>query len=395
MESGEQTARDLLTELMEAQDVSQRQLAMAAHVSPSHVSRVRHRQKEPSQQLLRALDRALGAGGVLVAAWEAEWEKSNVDTTRRGFVALAAAAIPAATPALRPSPATVAHLRRVLLANKRSACLTQPSRMIPTITQHVEALRRLRADAAPDVARDLLDLAAHNASLLSSLHQDNLNGPQAWAWTDRAAEWAQSAGNWTLSAHMCNRRASIAWWQGDGRRALDCAAAVEHAPWPLPAALRADAAQQQARAYSILGDEVSCRRWIDEWARRAQQGVGEPLPEFIAMSTYSASYVDQLTAFCLAALGRGRAAVDLLDRDTAGQHARWGHLMLARTAAAQAVAEEPERAAATALAALEPAQLVGSGRTVAELRGLHRQLATRWPDASGVALLGEQLAVPA
>jgi transcriptional regulator with XRE-family HTH domain len=396
---------DQVRTLMTARGLSLRSLARTLNYDAGYLCRVRNGQQTPSASLVLALDRALGAGGELVrvhssALAVADWEGDvGVSIDRRGFVlgSLSVGALPAGVAAVSagasPTPELAEHLDQVLLSIKRIAHLHVPADLIPPLVRNAGSAYQAAASASPSLRGRLLRSAAGSASLLGSLHQERADARAAWAWTDRAVEWAQAAGDWTLVAHLTTRRAHLAWWQGDALRTLDLVASVDHAPWPVPAQIRATAAQYQARAHALLGDRDACQRSIAEAERRYLVGGQEALPEIVAISAYPPDYFTALTAQCYTDLGLGAQAVAIFERHrAAGSASRWGYLATARLARAHAVAGDPEQAATTAIQALPLATRVGSELTVQHLTHTHTQLATHWPDVPAVTDLADRLA---
>ena len=143
---------DLLRTLRADTGLSLAKLGAAAHVARGYIHHLEHGRRWPSRTFVDALDRALGAEGVLLNAWTAADghthgpQPANPDDQER-------LALAAHNPR-RVDEATVSALADVFAATRRLEDSTGSAAVLPGVRHHVALARRLLTDARLPV-RDL------------------------------------------------------------------------------------------------------------------------------------------------------------------------------------------------------------------------------------------------
>jgi hypothetical protein len=159
----------------------------------------------------------------------------------------------------------------------------------------------------------------------------------------------------------------MAFDERDARRVLALAQAAGEGPWRLPARVRAEVIQQEARGLAMTGEPLDVvERKLDE-ACQLLGSAGDRDGE--AGSSYDDSTLRLRNASCYVEAGKPGQAADLyrevLDEDVLSRRDR-GYFT-ARMASALASAGEPDEAADVGLCAAEIASATASKRTSREL----------------------------
>ncbi|GAA0237738.1 helix-turn-helix transcriptional regulator [Cryptosporangium japonicum] len=254
-----------------------------------------------------------------------------------------------------------------------------PRAALPAALGLVGAIDRSARTVHADLRRQLLAVGARAAEFTGWLYRDAGGRVQAAYWRDRATEWAQEAGDLAMQGYVLLRKSQAAWDDRDAPRMLTLARAAQEGPWQVPPRVRAEAAQQEARAQAMLGARLPT---VEAKLREARDLLGEGDPgdhELGAAYTYPLFSVQAALCYCEA--GEPERALEA--------HARWqAHhgfsrrdrayfLCLMGTSLARA--GQPEEAARIGLAAHDTASDVSSSRIRLELRRLVTVLRRR-PD---------------
>jgi transcriptional regulator with XRE-family HTH domain len=433
-----------LRELRQQAGLSLRELGRRALYDYTRLSRAEHGEILIPEPQARALDDALNAGGALVALRQAASGKAPAITarpcsvttsepvileirmpgggsitlslSRRQFTQLLttgalAAAFPAAgTPddAARASQAlhqparidaeVLGYFSRTLEEFYKADKMLGPARLIGPVLAQVDVLDGLRASVRPPCADPLLQVLAQHAEMAGWLLQDSGNLDAAAAWSRRAAEWAQCAGDANLSAYMLVRQANIAALAGDHAAVVQLAAAARRTPGPVDPKLTALALQQQARGHARLGEHRDCHALLDQAAATLTAHPGVTIPGAPAyLHHYDLRTLTEQSASCYQLTGQAHKAVTILEDAIAATGPALtrdhGHLT-AKLAVAITRTTEPDPARATALGlrALAAARQTGSARILGELSLLTQQLTARWPAHPASHAMREALA---
>lgn len=225
--------------------------------------------------------------------------------------------------------------------------------------------------------RQLLALGARAAEFTGWLYRDAGGRTQAAYWRDRATEWAQEAGDLAMQGYILLRKSQAAWDDRDAPRMLTLARAAQDGPWRVPPRVRAEAAQQEARAQAMLGARLpAVQSKLHEAEEHLSAGGTEDLG-----SDYTYPLFAVQSALCYCEAGEPERALEA--------HAQWQayhgfsrrdrayFLSLMGTSLARA--GQPEEAALVGLAAHDTASDVSSSRIRLELRRLVTVL-RRLPD---------------
>lgn len=389
-----------LRALMDERGLSGNALARKVPCNPAYISRLASGKQQPSRNIVRRLDDALGAGGELVALASAARNGTQaaqetvmvpcrtrdgriifVDVPRRLFLQgsvttvaaiTASLAAPGAPPPDRPS-------ERFLLARKvlrDSDNLFGPRQVIPAATRQTAAVAQAVRQARGADHRELMRIQAQFADLIGWLHQDSGDWQAARHWLDRALEWAHLAGDPGSVAFILARKGQLA---ADTRGPAEAVALAE-------AALRlaaprtkvaAAAAAYAAHGHALAGERSASARLYDQ-ARDMLGCDGGESPWWAAFCDHA--YIGVQQAHSLAMLGDHKAAADgvrrAIIRLQPGYHRDRG-VYLAREAVAYAGAGELEHAAGLGMQALAIGAETLSGRIFSELATLDQMFSAR------------------
>ena len=246
-----------------------------------------------------------------------------------------------------------------------------PRTALPSALGLVGAIDRSARQVRSGVRAELLSVGARAAEFTGWLYRDAGGRAQAAYWRDRATEWAQEAGDLAMQGYVLLRKSQAAWDDREAPRMLTLARAVQAGPWQISVRVRAEAAQQEARAQAMLGaglpvvraklDEAESLLGVEAVADPDELGAGYAMPLFAVQA-----------ALCFCEAGEPEQALEA--------HARWqAHpgfsrrdqaYFLALMGTSLARAGQPEEAARAGLAAHDAATEINSWRIRLELRRL-------------------------
>ncbi|GAA3464323.1 helix-turn-helix domain-containing protein [Saccharothrix longispora] len=159
----------------------------------------------------------------------------------------------------------VGHLGRQLREAMAYDGRQGPKKTLPVALGLLEAIRQVARDVKPDIRRQLLSIGARAAEFAGWLYRDAQAPEQASFWRDRATEWAQEVNDTSMQGYILLKKAQAAYDERDALRMLTLSQAAQSGPWSLPVRVRAEAAQQEARAHAMLGvDDIEVDRKLDE-----------------------------------------------------------------------------------------------------------------------------------
>jgi len=278
--------------------LSQRALGRAALYDHTRISRAEQGEILIPLEHVRELDRALDAGGLLVELRTAtpraclplaskpgvhdresvmldiqtsDGRTVRVTISRRDFAnLLATGTIGSVLPSLgdidevqrvakaveqptRVDTQVIDYFRRLLAEHYTADKMIGPRCLLRPVLAQIDVLDGLRRGARGHI-EPLLQVLAQYAEMVGWLYQDLGELQTAMAWSRRAAEWAQVAGDDDMAAYMLIRQANIAYTAEDYATAVQYAAAAQRHPDRLEPRLLALAAQQQARGLAMLGE---------------------------------------------------------------------------------------------------------------------------------------------
>jgi hypothetical protein len=270
-----------------------------------------------------------------------------------------------------------------------------PAKTLPSALGLVVSIEQSARDVQPDVRRQLLSVGARVAEFVAWLYRDARDPLRAGFWRDRATEWAQEAVEPAMQGYVLLKKAQAAYDDRDALRMLTLSEAVRTGPWQLPAKVRADAAQQEARGHAMLGhDQALVERNLDE-AQQLLASAQDTEDEPSRLGThYNATLLRMQTAICYTEAGQPRRAAELYrqwlqdEQFSPRDYGYFSSLM----ASALALAGEPDEAARVCLTAWPRAVETDSGRTKAELKKVLVTLQP-WQSRSSVRALREAMRV--
>ena len=273
------------------------------------------------------------------------------------------------------------HFQEVLSECAANDGALGPRRVIATVLGGLAAIERTAHHAHPATRAELLRIGARTAEFAGFLYRDLGTPTLAEYWQDRAVTWARDIGDFQLEAYVLLRKSQAAWDERDAGRMLALANLVGRRRG-LPYRLRAEVAQQQARAMAMLGSEPST---IERQLGRAQELFAREEATVGLSSQYREPVLQAQAALCLTELGQPSRAIELLDAALASNTFSYRDrgYFTSQLAFAHAAGGDCDRAALTGLRALSVARATDSVRTQRELRRLVRQLDRATGDAVG------------
>lgn len=271
-----------------------------------------------------------------------------------------------------------------------------PRQTLPAVLGLVTAIETSAREVKPSVRKDLLAVGAKGAEFAGWLYRDAGFPAMAAHWRDRAVEWAGESGHHAMQGYVLLRKSQSAWDSREALRMLTLSQAAQDGPWSLPPKVRAEAAQQEARARAMLGDEASrIERKLDEAGRLlSKEGGADDTPtEGTLNGRYGGSLLAMQSAICYDEAGQHARAAEMCQQQLATRPFSYRDhgYFLSPTANALASAGEPDEAVATGLESLSVATSTESTRTTSELHRLAGRLCP-WLRRSTVRDFREALA---
>ncbi len=265
-----------------------------------------------------------------------------------------------------------------------------PRRTLPLVLGVIAIIEHDSRHANSSWRRELLLIGARSAEFAGWLYRDVGMPDAAEYWRDRAMEWAQAAADAPMQGYVLLKKSQAAWDNRDAVRMLTLAEAAQDGPWRLPARVRAEAAQQQARAHAMLGRLDDADAHLDAARQLLAAQDDDARPDLSAH--YDAAVLGLQTAICDCESGRPERAVRTYERQLSTQEfsRRDRSYFTALKAIALARTREPDDAATAGMNSLRTAAETLSTRTLRELKQLDGHL-RRWPNRPRVREFHEQI----
>jgi Helix-turn-helix domain len=301
----------------------------------------------------------------------------------------------------RVDPQVIGYFDRLLTEHYTADQILGPHQLLGPVMAQLDMLDGLRQHARPPVAKPLLRVLGQYAEFVGWLQQDAGDLPAAMYWSDRATQWAQSAGDYQMAAYLLVRKSNIAYLADDANTVIELAAAAQDAPRDIDPKITALAAQQEARGWAMINNSDRCRRKLDTAAQllSTHPDGGEPTTT-VYIQYYDLGVLEDQSATCYRSIGRAEDAIAIFERRIAGSldanlHRDRGYQMakLANTVLATKQ-PEPERAAQLGLTCLDLARQTGSARIGKELGTLDATLTARYTDQPDVRAFHDALTTP-
>lgn len=285
----------------------------------------------------------------------------------------------------------VDYFRQQLDRSKADDGNLGPARALPlvlgilgAISEHVRAVK-------PDVRCQLLALGADGAEFAGWLYRDLQDHASAAYWYDRSMEWAQAANDTAMQGYLLLKKSQMAYEERDAHRVATMAEAAQRGPWQLPAKVRVEVTQQEARGLAMLGEPIAViERKLDEAKQLFATADGDDRPQFGTYFDAGALVLREASAYIEA--GKPARAASLFGTVLVGGglSRRDEGYFRARRAVACALSGEPDEAAQEGLTARHIATATSSQRTTRELTRVVRIL-TPWSSRPGPRELTEAL----
>ena len=261
--------RAVLANLIMSAGIRQAELARRACLSPSHLSQILNGDRNPSDQMARALDAALGADGqladlVLLAANPEDLDRlaaATANPRRIGF-------------------ATIESLARVLAAQRNLDDVMGSAAVVGSTVAQLHTLTVMVNEAAGPDRPAVLYEAGQWAQFAAWLHISVGKQTEARAWLARALQWSMECGDADLIATVLSYQAHSEWLSLRWGPTVGLAQAALRDPAVYPGQ-RAYDAYQAARGSAALGDLVEARRMLDRadgYAADTESWDGQPPP---------------------------------------------------------------------------------------------------------------------
>ena len=232
-----------------------------------------------------------------------------------------------------------------------------------------------RGVAHGELRTELLRVEARWTGFASWLSDDAGDWHRRDAWAERAHRLAREAKYPNLAAYIHMRRSQ---WATDSTDAITYAQAASATP-NVSSRIRALCTLKEARGHALARDATACQTSIARARDLLDEAASEPRGPWddLAGQDVTSPYVLADEARCWLHLEPNNA-VDMFDDVLAHwptDRTRGRGIHQAHLAVACATADEPERAAAEAIKAIDIARTTKSNVTVLELKRLDRQLA--------------------
>lgn len=286
-------------------------------------------------------------------------------------------------------------MRALLAEYRRASDDLHARRLLWPVEWHLRALVAVVTDGHPPPA-GLLTVAAQWAELAGWLCFDIGARDRALAWYDRGHQWALAGGDADLGGRLLARKSTAAWETRDTVAAAGYARAAREIPGIGPGT-HAWAALAQARADASAGHRGACEQHLNTAEQLVEEAVdadpgwwwlhgpaGRLVPRLARATCYhelAAHDAPRLAARAVEGFEGALTAIGASGR-------RDRALFLARCAAAQLRAGEPERAAEAADRALSAGESTRSRRALGVLDEVRAWLRADWPyvyDRTGLA----------
>jgi transcriptional regulator with XRE-family HTH domain len=262
-----------LRQLRKARGLTLRALAKAALQSHTYVHDLETgRKPAPAIDVVERLDRALDAGGQLIAAC-----RPSATGDEGADAEIAAMELVRRVSASDVSPETLAQLEHAADRMAMEYATTPPDRLLPRVRRHLEYATTL-LDARKTLVqhRRLIVVGGWLALLRATLHIDLRQSDAADAHLDAAASLAGQAGNSEIAAWALETRAWAALTIGDYRTALALSQRAQ-AVAPSGSSAYMQATAQEGRVWARLGDRAQTgkvlmrlERMVDAWPKPDQ-----------------------------------------------------------------------------------------------------------------------------
>jgi transcriptional regulator with XRE-family HTH domain len=333
----------------------------------------------------QALTRADGAARYAESQPPSKAEEDVEPLSRRSLIGTGVGAALGLGPTTPPAaardldPGLVLHWVQLLSVLDRHDAMFGPHEVLTAVRNEVALIAQHRRLARGELRTQLLRVESRWSGFASWLAHDAGEARLGDQWATRALRLAHAAGYQDMIAWILMRQSEWAATRPDPRRAIAFAEAARRTPETRDQ-IRAVCTLRAAQGHALANDQASCERSLAQ-ARTVlldrRDTAGDTARQELGGYTVTRPYVLADEARCWIQLRPHTAmtmyqdALRLWPRD----RTRSRGVQQARLALACEAANEPERAAAEGLKALEIAQATKSDLTARELKRLNRRLA--------------------
>jgi transcriptional regulator with XRE-family HTH domain len=352
-------------------------LGTEVYLSRSQLGKIEQGDARGSYQLALSLDTALDAHGTLTKLFLEECARVGPVAPDTDIL-VHGGALPAGARGPDPAERAALAIARMQALRVRSH-QAGPHSIVNDLGDEIAGLYSL-AGGAPDAANPVWPVMLRYAELLGWTTQEIGYDAIALRWTRALADWAHTLGDADALGYALIRQSQWARRHGDAEAAVALARQAG-AMGGISPRLAQFAAQREAQACALAGDEPACHGALDRYqalvaaSAQTESGAGE-LPRWGPMPDPMFDRSRLLEATCLVDLADFRTATTLFDQGMMRLGAaRTGHARLAiRHAIAYAYVGEPEHACQIMLGSLPTVARQGSASLRGELKLLSRVL---------------------
>jgi transcriptional regulator with XRE-family HTH domain len=355
-----------LDRLRAERGMSLHELARRSHYDVGYLSKVINGHKRGSRELALRLDKLLGAGGQIVAAWDAiarlpisAVSSTGDDAASRVMSMRLSTLSPAQTEDL------IGHLTDQWHALVKTDNLLGPRHALGAVLDNLGVVAALLRTVRAPARREVIRLGARYAESAAWLYEDSGALESARYWTGRSMEWAVEAGDHLMASWTLFRRSQQAAADHDPAQVAGLAAAARRENRDLPGPMLAAILQQEAYAHALDRSETACHDALDQ-AHALAAAPDDPGDASNGHGSFcTPAYLEVQRGACWLMLGNPAAAVAAFQTaicSLAPTYRRDRGMALSGYAAALAAVGEPGEAAAAATQALGIGRDSGSGR---------------------------------
>jgi hypothetical protein len=291
---------------------------------------------------------------------------------------LGLSATTAPTAARQIDPELVSHWTKLLRVLGRHDAMYGPHEVLDTACDELGLIADHRRVARGALRTQLLSVEARWSEFASWLSNDTGQPARRDYWGEHASRLGHEADDPDIVAWVLMRQSQWACNRPEPRRVVAFAAAACRTPGASEQVL-ALCALQEAQGHGLANDAVSCERRIaDAYGLVDDAERTQTQREDLGRQDFTPPYILAAEARCWVQL-RPRKAIAMLEdalRLWPRDRTRGRGIHQARLALACAAADEPDRAAAEGIKALEIARATKSDLTVRQLKRLDRRLAS-------------------
>jgi len=393
-----------LRELMEARGISGRRLARLVPCDPALICRYRTGKQQPSANMARLIDDALGADGAL-AALAGPGRRAVLAGGLAGLAAVVGPELADRLGWIARHPravdaAAVDSLADVLAGQRRADDAFGSAAMLGPVMAQLATVEDLVTEARGPLRLAIVDIAQQWSQFAAHLHISVRDFPAARALCRQALELAVEADDATMTTTVMRLRAYMAWLADEPGPVIGLAQAAQRDA-RAAASERAYGAMLEASGHAVTGNAAAAERKIGDALYLAAQMASRPERERPWSYWYSPQWFSCQRGVVLGYLAdtdqRRIEAIDALTAGYAGLGANaagseWGTDYLVHRAAVHARGGDVGQAVADAMLAVPVARRTRSVSLRGLLVQLYAGLAERWPDDSRVAELADALA---